>query len=94
MTPDLMYGSRRVWFSETDLLAFIHIADPTKVRVVKRERTEGEVKLLDFTVRRVVPLLPVAPARVESELEANVNKLFMRAVVQIKGIPLSVILRL
>nr|GFA66249.1 hypothetical protein [Tanacetum cinerariifolium] len=59
-----------------DLLAFIHVVDPTKVKVVERERSEGEVKLLDSTVRRVVSLLPVAPACAESELEASVNKLF------------------
>nr|GEZ24174.1 hypothetical protein [Tanacetum cinerariifolium] len=59
-----------------DLRVFIHVVDPTKVRVVERELAEGEVKLLDSTVGRVVPLLPVAPARAESELEASVNKLF------------------
>nr|GFC43155.1 hypothetical protein [Tanacetum cinerariifolium] len=59
-----------------DLLAFIHVADPTKVRVVERERAKGEVKLMDSIVGRVVSLLPVAPAHAESELEASVNKLF------------------
>nr|GEU46363.1 beta-tubulin [Tanacetum cinerariifolium] len=63
-------------FPEMDLLAFIHVADPTKVRVVEKEHVEGEVKLLDSTMGRVVPLLPVTPARAESELEASVNKLF------------------
>ncbi|GKC30841.1 hypothetical protein Tco_1038135, partial [Tanacetum coccineum] len=62
--------------TEMDLLAFIHVADPTKVRVVERERVVGEVKLLDSTVGRAVPLLPVAPARAASELEASVDKLF------------------
>nr|GEV72490.1 hypothetical protein [Tanacetum cinerariifolium] len=46
------------------------------VKVVERERSEGEVKLLDSTVRRVVSLLPTAPACAKSELEASVNKLF------------------
>nr|GEW32276.1 hypothetical protein [Tanacetum cinerariifolium] len=32
--------------------------------------------LLETTVRRVVPLLPIAPARASSELEASVDKLF------------------
>ncbi|GKA82145.1 hypothetical protein Tco_0788893 [Tanacetum coccineum] len=59
-----------------DLFAFIHVADPTKVKIVKRERVEEEAKLLDSTVGRVVPLLPVAPARAKSELEASVEKLF------------------
>ncbi|GJX90136.1 hypothetical protein Tco_0343462 [Tanacetum coccineum] len=34
------------------------------------------LKLLDSTIGRVVPLLPVAPVRAKSELEANVDKLF------------------
>nr|GEY65798.1 beta-tubulin [Tanacetum cinerariifolium] len=54
----------------------IRLRHPTKVRVVERERVEGEVKLLDSTMGCVVPLLPVAPACAESELEASVNKLF------------------
>ncbi|GKD75308.1 hypothetical protein Tco_1333590 [Tanacetum coccineum] len=32
--------------------------------------------MLDTTVRRVVPLLPVAPARADSELEASMDRLF------------------
>nr|GEU54387.1 transposase (putative), gypsy type [Tanacetum cinerariifolium] len=52
------------------------VADPTKVMVVARERAEGEEKLLDSTVGRVVSYLPVALARAESELEASVDKLF------------------
>ncbi|GKB42400.1 hypothetical protein Tco_0887342 [Tanacetum coccineum] len=59
-----------------DLLSFIRTADPTKVRVGARQRAEGEPKLLDTTVGRVVPILPVAPARASSELEASVEKLF------------------
>nr|GEZ39170.1 hypothetical protein [Tanacetum cinerariifolium] len=39
-------------------------------------RAEREARLLDSTVGHVVPLLPVAPACVESELEASVEKLF------------------
>ncbi|GJW68447.1 hypothetical protein Tco_0122871, partial [Tanacetum coccineum] len=46
---------------EMDLLSFIRTVDPTKVRVGERQRAEGELKLLDTTVGRVVPLLPVAP---------------------------------
>ncbi|GJV31565.1 hypothetical protein Tco_1391965 [Tanacetum coccineum] len=61
---------------EMDLLSFIRIADPTKVRVGERQRAEGEPKLLDTTVGRVVPLLPVALARASSELEASMEKLF------------------
>ncbi|GKB21843.1 hypothetical protein Tco_0855766 [Tanacetum coccineum] len=61
---------------EMDLLTFIRTADPTKVRVGERQRAEGEPRLLDTTVGRVVPLLPVAPARESSELETSVDKLF------------------
>nr|GEX07145.1 hypothetical protein [Tanacetum cinerariifolium] len=35
------------------LSAFIHVVEPTKVRVFERERVEGEEKLLDSIVRRV-----------------------------------------
>ncbi|GKD97412.1 hypothetical protein Tco_1381309, partial [Tanacetum coccineum] len=59
-----------------DLLSFIRTVDPTKVRTGERQRAEGEPKLLDTTVGHVVPLLPVAPARASSELEASGKKLF------------------
>ncbi|GKF28705.1 hypothetical protein Tco_0095047, partial [Tanacetum coccineum] len=59
-----------------DLLSFIQTVDPTKVRVGERQRAEDEPKLLDTTVGRVVPLLPIAPARAESELDASVDRLF------------------
>ncbi|GJT32646.1 hypothetical protein Tco_0923065 [Tanacetum coccineum] len=62
--------------TDMDLLSFIHVADPTKVKVGERERAEGEARLLDSTVGRVVPLLSVAPARADSELEASVDGLF------------------
>ncbi|GKA27345.1 hypothetical protein Tco_0713513, partial [Tanacetum coccineum] len=39
-------------------------------------RAEDEPRLLDTTVGRVVPLLPIAPARAKSELDASVDKLF------------------
>ncbi|GKA83365.1 hypothetical protein Tco_0804960, partial [Tanacetum coccineum] len=58
------------------MFAFIQVADPTKVKVGEREYAEEEARLLDSTVGRVVPLLPVAPARAESELEASVERLF------------------
>ncbi|GJV38541.1 hypothetical protein Tco_1411018 [Tanacetum coccineum] len=59
-----------------DLLSFIQTADPTKVRVGERQRAEDEPKLLDTTVGCVVPLLPIVPARAESELDASVDRLF------------------
>ncbi|GJY18722.1 hypothetical protein Tco_0390213 [Tanacetum coccineum] len=59
-----------------DLSAFIHVVDPTQVRVVERERANGEPKLLDTTVRHAVALLPIALAQSESSLDASVEKLF------------------
>ncbi|GJW96145.1 hypothetical protein Tco_0177953 [Tanacetum coccineum] len=59
-----------------DLFSFIRTADPVKVRIGKRQRAEDEPKLLDTTIGRVIPLLPVVPARAESELEASMDKLF------------------
>ncbi|GKD16830.1 hypothetical protein Tco_1205988 [Tanacetum coccineum] len=54
---------------EMDLLSFIQTADPMKVRVGERQRADGEPRLLETTIGRVVPLLPVAPARTSGELE-------------------------
>ncbi|GJZ27917.1 hypothetical protein Tco_0572564 [Tanacetum coccineum] len=65
------------WMSfNMDIFAFIHTPDPTKVKVVERERIKDEPRLLEVTVGRTVPLLSVAPDRAESELEASVDKLF------------------
>ncbi|GJY64528.1 hypothetical protein Tco_0465988 [Tanacetum coccineum] len=61
---------------EMDLLAFIRTTDPTKVRISERQCGEDEPKLLDTTVAHTVPLLPVAPARAQSELDASVDRLF------------------
>ncbi|GKD08590.1 hypothetical protein Tco_1188275 [Tanacetum coccineum] len=61
---------------EMDLFTFIHTPDPSKVNVVERGRNENEPPLLQTTIRRTVPLLPVAPDRAKSELEASVDKLF------------------
>ncbi|GKC37023.1 hypothetical protein Tco_1049407, partial [Tanacetum coccineum] len=63
---------------EMDLFSFIHHADLTKVKIAERERAEGEMKLLESTIGRVVLLLlvPPRPARAESELEASVDELF------------------
>ncbi|GJW71548.1 hypothetical protein Tco_0128465 [Tanacetum coccineum] len=59
-----------------DLRSFICSADPTKVRIGERQCVEDEPKLLDTTVGCVVPLLPIAHARAESELDESVDKLF------------------
>ncbi|GJQ95795.1 hypothetical protein Tco_0006934 [Tanacetum coccineum] len=59
-----------------DIFTFIHTSDPTKVNVVERERKEDKPSLLETTIGRTVPLLPVALDRAESELEVSVDKLF------------------
>nr|GEY36185.1 hypothetical protein [Tanacetum cinerariifolium] len=59
-----------------DLFGFIHSMDATKVRVVERERDEDEPQLLETTVGRTVPLLPIAFYCAESELEESVDRLF------------------
>ncbi|GJY44027.1 hypothetical protein Tco_0432240 [Tanacetum coccineum] len=59
-----------------DIFAFIHAPNPTKVKIVERERNEGEPLLLETTISRIVPLLSVAPDRVESELEVSFDRLF------------------
>nr|GEU98806.1 hypothetical protein [Tanacetum cinerariifolium] len=61
---------------DTDIFAFIYTSNPTKVKVVKRERKEDVPRLLETTFGHTVPLLPVAPDRGESELDASVDKLF------------------
>nr|GEY96217.1 hypothetical protein [Tanacetum cinerariifolium] len=50
---------------DMDLFAFIHAPDPTKVRVVERERDEGEPRLLETTVGRTISLLPITHDRAE-----------------------------
>ncbi|GJX14002.1 hypothetical protein Tco_0205760 [Tanacetum coccineum] len=62
------------------IFALIHTLVPTKVKIVERERNEDEPLLLQTTVGRAVPLLPVAPDRAESELEASVDRLFNKGV--------------
>nr|GEV55004.1 hypothetical protein [Tanacetum cinerariifolium] len=66
---------------EMDLFSFIQVADPTKVKVGELERDEVETRLLDSTMGRAVLLLPVAPTRVDSELEASVERLFAEGIV-------------
>nr|GEW06192.1 ribonuclease H-like domain-containing protein [Tanacetum cinerariifolium] len=56
---------------DMDIFAFIHTPDPTKVKVVERERKDDEPQLLETTVGRTVPLLPIAPDRNESEMDAS-----------------------
>ncbi|GKF80209.1 hypothetical protein Tco_0238811, partial [Tanacetum coccineum] len=59
-----------------DMFAFIHTPDPTKVKIVKQERNEDEPLLQATTIGYNVPMLPVAPDRAESKLEASIDKIF------------------
>nr|GEY03544.1 hypothetical protein [Tanacetum cinerariifolium] len=68
----LWIGTERIW----TFFAFIHVPNLTKVRVVERERVEGEPRVLETTIGHIVPLLPIAPDRADSDLEASVNRLF------------------
>nr|GEW20181.1 hypothetical protein [Tanacetum cinerariifolium] len=61
---------------DIDLFAFIHAPDPTKVKIVERERVGDEPLLLQTIVDHTIPLLPVAPDRADSELETIIDKLF------------------
>nr|GEX52751.1 hypothetical protein [Tanacetum cinerariifolium] len=65
----------RLFRTDMDLFAFIHAPDPTKVRVVERERDVDEPRMLDTTVGHIVLLLPIAPDRADSKLEASVERL-------------------
>ncbi|GKF15461.1 hypothetical protein Tco_0056923 [Tanacetum coccineum] len=69
---------------EIDLLAFIRTADPTKVRIGERQRSEDEPKLLDTTVGHTVllgshkwtrtkKLRSLEDARQKSSSKDNVN---------------------
>ncbi|GKF60402.1 hypothetical protein Tco_0177188, partial [Tanacetum coccineum] len=61
---------------DMDIFAFIRTTNPNKVKVAKRERREDEPWLLETTIGRTIPLLPVTPDHGESELDASVDKLF------------------
>ncbi|GKC19233.1 gypsy type transposase [Tanacetum coccineum] len=52
---------------DMDIFAFIHNTDPTKVKVIEREQQEDEPRLLETTIGRIIPLLPVAPDRGERD---------------------------
>nr|GEW15641.1 hypothetical protein [Tanacetum cinerariifolium] len=61
---------------DMDIFAFIHTPDPTKEKVVERERKNDEPWLLETTVGRTVSMLSVAPERDEIKPDASVDKLF------------------
>ncbi|GJR33455.1 hypothetical protein Tco_1209139 [Tanacetum coccineum] len=60
---------------ETDLFAFIHHSDPTKVRVGERNLTEHEVKLLKMTEVRTVSLNPPVTAA-SGDSGDSIDKMF------------------
>ncbi|GJU36165.1 hypothetical protein Tco_1184519 [Tanacetum coccineum] len=77
--PGLPGPSSRIRRSaEMNLFAFIHHADPTKVKIGEREIREGEVPLLELTKDHVVPLAgmydqgDVAALGVDDEAQALV----------------------
>ncbi|GJX35084.1 hypothetical protein Tco_0246641 [Tanacetum coccineum] len=61
---------------DMDIFAFVRTTYPTKVKLAEREQREDEPWLLETTVSQIVPLLLVVSDRGESELDANVDKLF------------------
>ncbi|GKB78638.1 hypothetical protein Tco_0945533 [Tanacetum coccineum] len=69
--PTFLHDDR----TEMGLFTFIHVADPTKVKIGEQKHAEEEAWLLDSTIR-VVLLLPVSPDRADSELEVSMEKLF------------------
>ncbi|GKB22181.1 hypothetical protein Tco_0856104 [Tanacetum coccineum] len=60
---------------EMDLFAFIRHSDPTKVRVRERNLAEREVKLLEMTEGRTVPLNPPATAA-SGDSGDSIDKMF------------------
>ncbi|GJU23767.1 hypothetical protein Tco_1157109 [Tanacetum coccineum] len=61
---------------EMDLNAFIRTADPRKVRVVERARSENERPIVTMAKHRTVTLLPTTVARSSGELSASVEREF------------------
>ncbi|GJW80204.1 hypothetical protein Tco_0144179 [Tanacetum coccineum] len=61
---------------EMDLNAFIRTADPRKVRIVERARTENERPIVTVAKHRTVTLLPTSVVRSSGELSASVEREF------------------
>ncbi|GJX44995.1 hypothetical protein Tco_0261671 [Tanacetum coccineum] len=62
---------------EMDLNAFIRTADPRKVRVVERARTENEKPIVTVAKHRTVTLLPTSVPRPSRELSASIEREFV-----------------
>nr|GEV41339.1 hypothetical protein [Tanacetum cinerariifolium] len=65
-------------FAEMDLFVFIRHSDPTKVRIWERELEEREVKLLEMTGGRTIPLVPPVTTALEDSGD-SIDKLFDKA---------------
>ncbi|GJY62265.1 hypothetical protein Tco_0462922 [Tanacetum coccineum] len=62
---------------EMDLNAFIRTADPRKVRVVERARTENEKPIVTVAKHRTVTLLSTSVPRSSGELSASIEREFV-----------------
>ncbi|GKC43881.1 hypothetical protein Tco_1061603 [Tanacetum coccineum] len=62
---------------EMDLNAFIRTADPRKVRIVERARTENERPIVTVAKHRTVTLLPTSVVCSSGELSASVEREFV-----------------
>ncbi|GJQ98128.1 gypsy type transposase [Tanacetum coccineum] len=62
---------------EMDLNAFIRTADPRKVRIVERARTEDERPIVTVAKHRTVTLLPTSVPRPSGELSASIEREFV-----------------
>ncbi|GKF42571.1 hypothetical protein Tco_0125913, partial [Tanacetum coccineum] len=70
-----------------DLNAFIRTADPRKVRIVERPRTENERPIVTVAKHRTVTLLPTSVSRPSGELPKRSKK--KRVICGSKGTPAS-----
>ncbi|GJZ11959.1 hypothetical protein Tco_0546718 [Tanacetum coccineum] len=61
---------------EMDLNAFIRTADPRKVRIVERPRTENESPIVTVAKHRTVTLLPTSVSRPSGELSESIEREF------------------
>ncbi|GJV35710.1 hypothetical protein Tco_1408187 [Tanacetum coccineum] len=61
---------------EMDLNAFIRTADPRKVRIVERPRTENERPIVTVAKHRTVTLLPTSVSRPSGELSESIEREF------------------
>ncbi|GJY13605.1 hypothetical protein Tco_0382914, partial [Tanacetum coccineum] len=72
-SPFLSMRTERV---EMDLNDFIRTADPRKVRIVERARTENERPIVTVAKHRTVTLLPTSVPRPSGELSDSVEREF------------------